>query len=252
MRFLDCEFESLGKSWRYSQSVDVRNPEYRNLWVSSALKAIAQNSPPSASLLDVGAGEGPFRSLIEELGFRYRGHDFAGYIPSAQGGGVQNEEWVYTELEFTCDILTIPPEAESYAVLCTEVFEHVPNPADAFEKIYGLVSPGGFLAVSVPFLSLMHQAPHWYSSGLSPFWFAHHASRLGCHDFEIVVHGDYFDLMRQEILRLVIRKSGIWATLQMPLTWLTGQVLKLGRHFAPEFAQQMGGFGVTFLGRKPS
>lgn len=246
------EVKSLARSWSYLQESGVRNPEYRNLWVSNVLREISEKAPPFAPLLDVGAGQGPFRSLIEELGFRYRGHDFAGYTPSVQGGGLQNDDWIYTQLEFTSDILEIPPEAESFVVLCTEVLEHVPDPADAFETIYGLVSPGGFLAVTVPFLSLMHQAPHWYSSGLSPFWFAHHASRLGCQDFEIVVHGDYFDMMRQEILRLMLGKSRIWALLVSPLAWFTGQVLRLGRHFAPDYVRQMGGFGVTFLGRKPS
>lgn len=171
-------------------------------------------------------------------------------MPDGVIGGLQAQSWQYTELEFTCDVLDLPVLAQSEVVLCTEVLEHVPDPVAAFEKIWSLTAPGGFLAVTVPFLSLMHQAPHWYSSGLSPFWFAHHAACLGIGAFEITVHGDYFDLMRQEIERLLERKSNFGSALVSPFVGCVRLALRVARRFSSTSRRQMGAFGVTFIAQK--
>ena len=244
-------FDGPSGSWEYGQVSGVNNPEYQEQWVATMLGEMARKSETGSLVLDVGAGEGRFRALIENQGFVYRGHDFAGYIPDrATGTGPQAKRWEYTELEFTCDILDIPAVAQSHGVLCTEVLEHVPDPVAALEKIWSLTAPGGFLAITVPFISLMHQAPHYYSSGLSPFRFAHHAARLGCTDFEIVVYGDYFDLMRQEISRLLERKSNFGSALVFPLVVLASFALRIARRFSSTSRRQMGAFGVTFLAQK--
>lgn len=236
----------------YKQVSKVKNPEYRDSWVSESLRIISGNAAETGlSLLDVGAGTGPYRKEINELGFHYRGHDFASYVPDAAAPGLQNPNWVYTELEFICDLLEIPPSAKSNVVLCTEVLEHVPNPVEAFHKLWNLVKPGGVMLVTVPFLSLMHQAPHWYSSGLSPFWFAHHAREADCHDFEIKVHGDYFDLMYQEMSRVLSGTTRFQRVLSLPFRYFFGACFKIARELAPTSLQQMGGFGVTFFARKP-
>jgi len=234
----------------YQQTADVGNPDYRDVWVREILRRISGESENHLTVLDVGAGEGPYRSEILDLGFQYRGHDFAEYIPEVDGPGMQNKRWDYTQLDFTCDIMDIPSSAQSDIVLCTEVLEHVPNPADAFRKMVGLVNPGGWLLCTVPFLSLMHQAPHWYSSGLSPFWFHHHASQAGLTECEIEVHGDYFDLMNQEIRRLLRGTSFFHRTLTSPLIFPTKILLGLARRLSPESVRQIGGLGVTFLGRR--
>lgn len=238
-----------GKS--YTQISGVQNPLYRDDWVDETLRKISKGPDGPGSVLDVGAGTGPYRPLALELGFHYRGQDFAGYSPSEGDVGLQHSEWKYTDLEFTCDVLDIPREAESSLVLCSEVLEHVPNPAEAFYKMWSLVAPGGSIAVTVPFLSLMHQAPHWYSSGLSPFWFAHHASHVGCTDFEIIVHGDYFDLMSQELARLLYGGGKFQRIVFWPVMLLFRVALALGRKLAPSGVREMGAFGVTFLGKKP-
>ena len=241
----------MGK-WSYRQVSGVNNPQYQEEWVETMLDEIAQKAPKGSSVLDVGAGEGRFRGLIQSYGFLYRGQDFAAHIPAEDtSAGPQAKRWEYTELEFVCDILATPADAESYGVVCTEVLEHVPDPAAAFEKIWSLTKPGGFLAVTVPFVSLMHQAPYWFSAGLSPFWFAHHAFRLGITDFEIVVHGDYFDLMRQEIERLLERKAKFHSRLVFPFVVANRLAMRVARKHSSTSKRQMGAFGVSFLVRKP-
>ena len=62
---------------------------------------------------------------------------------------------------------------------------------------------GGYILITVPFLSLMHQSPYWFSSGLSPFWFEYWAEKLNLEICELEVSGDYIDMMEQEVARLL-------------------------------------------------
>jgi hypothetical protein len=50
-------------------------------------------------------------------------------------------------------------------------------------------------------ISLVHQAPHFYSAGLSTFWFKKWAPSFGLQINEIVISGNFADLLNQEILR---------------------------------------------------
>ena len=237
----------------YEQVSRAENPEYRDRWILEKLYELSsQKTASPRALLDVGAGSGPYRQSIVEMGFKYSAHDFASYEPDECAPGLQNDTWDYTELDFTCDILDIPDSAAADIVISTEVLEHVPDPARAFHKLWTLVRPSGALLITVPFLSLMHQAPHWYSSGLSPFWFAHHASVAGCTNTEIIVHGDYFDLMEQEVGRVLRGSNNAQSILLLPLRVICRGAITFARKKAPVSAKQMGGFGVTFSAMKPS
>jgi hypothetical protein len=52
-------------------------------------------------------------------------------------------------------------------------------------------------------MSLMHQAPYYFSSGLSPYWFIHWAKEFNLEIESLQVSGDYLDLMIQENARLL-------------------------------------------------
>ena len=128
----------------YKQVAKVKNPQYRDDWILNRLKVLSGRKTGSAkTVLDVGAGSGPYKQSIIEMGFSYTAHDFGRYDPGKGGPGLQNDMWNYTELDFTCDILDIPKSAAADIVMCTEVLEHVPDPARAFHKLWTLVRPGG-------------------------------------------------------------------------------------------------------------
>jgi SAM-dependent methyltransferase len=142
--------------------------------------------------------------------------------------------------------LEIPPDAVADVILCTEVLEHVPDPVRAFQHMASLLKPGGYLLVSVPFLSLMHQAPFWFSSGLSPFWFQHWSSESKIDIVDLTVQGDYSDLMAQEVGRLLTFSPRIKG-----LNRLGSKVAKIAGKRLPQDIRNSGGLGTLYIGRKP-
>lgn len=181
------------------QLINIRNDDIRFWWVRQVLLNL--NPEPGSTVVDVGSGEQPFRQFLLDLGLHYIGHDFGKYVPSGASMGLQNNAWNYGTVDIEGDILDLP-QLNADFILCTEVLEHVPDPVASLRAMVNALAPGGVLIITVPFLSLMHQAPYWYSSGLSPFWFQTWADSLGLQVQEVTVAGDYLDLTIQESRRI--------------------------------------------------
>jgi len=159
-------------------------------------------STGGGSVIDIGAGLSPHKNILEKNGFSYHSQDFNLYEPLVEPTGLQNEKWEYPEHDFVCDILEMPTDAKFDLVVCTEVLEHVPDPVASFELLSRLVKPNGYILITVPFNSMMHQAPHWYAAGLSPFWFQYWSKKLDLKIVKLEISGDYVDVMTQEFKRL--------------------------------------------------
>lgn len=232
----------------YDRHADVANEAHRDRWVADALRRAAR---PGARVLDVGAGHRPYMRAAVGLGLRYRSHDFQQYDGAGDGAGLQPGSWATSGHDVVCDLLDIPARQEEDIVLCTEVLEHVPDPVTALRHLVALTAPGGHLVVTVPLLSLMHQAPYWFSAGLSPYWFEHWAGVLDLEVVELAVAGDYVDLMRQEVGRLsnsALRGSSLLTT--RPTVWrLLRRRIAAGRQRP---VLDSGGFSTFFLARRPT
>jgi SAM-dependent methyltransferase len=222
----------------------------RNRLVEEALTNCAKMFP-NGKILDVGAGLSPYRDVATKSGLDYFSHDFLEYVPNTlDEPGLQNDSWEYPKHDFACDILEIPEDIKFDIILCTEVFEHVPDPAKAFSKLVNLTSPGGSIIVSVPFLSLMHQAPFYFSSGLSPFWFRYHAEQFEVEVRYLTVYGDYLDVMIQEFKRtsqqlLKFKGSG------RLITFLSGRINSSRPKLSTDLLGSAG-YGTFFVGIKKS
>lgn len=230
---------------QYRQITDTGNVEFRDAWVENTLKRCRREFA-DPHLLDVGAGTSPYRAKALELNYLYRSHDFSAYVPNEESPGLQDDSWQYPAHDFICDITEIPSSATSDVIVCTEVLEHVPDPVRAFHRMAALVRPSGFLVVTVPFLSLMHQSPYWFQAGLSPFWFDYWAGPAGLRVDELIVQGDYSDLMAQEVGRMLRFRRRIPG-----LGSLGSAVAKRLRPLLPASVIQSGGLGTLFVGRKP-
>lgn len=228
----------------FRRLTDVGNEEARSTWVADQLGSAAAQYP-GGSILDVGAGERPYKGCAEGLGLSYRSHDFAEYDGLGDCDGLQCGSWEVSGHDLVCDVLEIPDSFASDIVLCTEVLEHVPDAVRAFQALVRITKPGGILIVTVPFLSLMHQAPFWFQSGLSPYWFEYWAGSLGVEVQQLLVSGDYVDLMRQEIGRM----SGVSPYLSRLWGLSSPWFARRARSQAPEALRNCGGFGTFFVGQ---
>jgi SAM-dependent methyltransferase len=121
-------------------------PGERNSLLQFALRVAAELEPGSR-LLDVGAGDGPYRELFDHL--RYESTDWELSVhPGAR------------QVDYVGPAHDLPiPDAEYDAVLCTQVLEHVPNPAAVIAELYRVLRPGGRLFMTVPLAWELHELP---------------------------------------------------------------------------------------------
>ena len=180
----------------------ILHDSFRVHWVKTRIKELGQ-SAREHTVIDIGAGVSPYKDVLKESGFTYFSQDFNEYVPEENlVEGLQNATWNYAKHDFVCDVLDMPTSKKFSLVLCTEVLEHVPDPVASLEHLSNLVKSGGFILITVPFNSMMHQAPFWFSAGLSPFWFEYWAKKLNLEVIKLELSGDYIDVMSQEFNRL--------------------------------------------------
>lgn len=176
--------------------VGTTNEEDRVRWIESTLKKI----PADLTLLDAGAGESQFKKFCSHL--KYIAQDFGQYDGDGDVG-LQTGNWDNTKLDIVSDITTIPlPDASVDAIMCTEVFEHIPDPIAAVKEFNRLLKPGGYLLITAPFASLTHFAPYHFASGLSRFWYEKHLPDNNFSIDELALNGNYFEYIAQENRRI--------------------------------------------------
>ena len=111
--------------------------DVKDAWIMQKLSEIESGK----SILDAGAGKLRWKPYCSHL--KYTSQDFAQY-DGALDVGLQSGDWEYPKLDIVSDITNIPVSDESFdAVLCTEVFEHLPNPNEALRELVRVVKRGG-------------------------------------------------------------------------------------------------------------
>jgi SAM-dependent methyltransferase len=99
-------------------------------------------------VLDIGCGRQPYRGLVEAAGGAYVGLDLPrpGTVADLYGSA-----------------LDLPFPAGSFeAVLCTEVLEHLPVPQRCLTEVARVLTAGGHLVMTTPWLWGPHEVPHDY------------------------------------------------------------------------------------------
>lgn len=150
-------------------------PSLKN-WVENELK----NTVKGKKILDAGAGELRFKQNCCHL--EYLSQDICQYDGKGDGKGLQTEKWDFSGIDIISDIINIPVEDESFDyILCSEVFEHIPDPVKALKEFDRILKKNGEILITVPFSSKIHFSPYYYYSGFSINFFKYHLK-----DYEIL------------------------------------------------------------------
>lgn len=177
--------------------VGKRNAANRAAWVEKTLAKI----PPGSRILDAGAGEQKFKKFCSHL--KYVAQDFAKYNGKGDGIGLQQGTWDQTRLDIICDICKIPESDGSFdAIMCTEVFEHLPNPIAAIQEFHRLLRDDGYLIITAPFCSLTHFSPYHFYTGFNRYFYEKHLVEHGFRIIELESNGNFFEYLGQEIRRI--------------------------------------------------
>jgi SAM-dependent methyltransferase len=190
----------------------LNNQFIRDEFVRRQLAAV----PSGALLLDAGCGSQRYRGDCSHL--QYRGQDFGQYSTDTKKmlgtigvGGISG--YGYGPLDYVGDIWNIQESNSTFdAILCTEVFEHIPYPNETIEEFARLLKPGGRLILTAPSNCLRHMDPYFYYSGFSDRWYQKILSRHGLQIRFIEPVGDYYRWMAVETARSMKTNS--------PLSWL--------------------------------
>jgi SAM-dependent methyltransferase len=169
------------------------------------------------AVLDVGCGEMPFRGLLP-AGTNYTGLD----IPQADSFGMRR----HLEIE-DFDGLHIPFADSSFDhILCTEVLEHVEDPAALVAEMHRVLRPGGTLLATVPFSARVHHAPYDYYR-FTRFGIARMFAGFG--SVEVSERGDDLAVIANKLIVVCVRIvwpswTQVW---RVPLLALAGPVALL-------------------------
>lgn len=119
---------------------------YRRLWLDTLLEAHAAE----------------MRGVVVDIGGK-RENKRGSFRPPEE----QARSWWYLNLDLAtrpnifADVSAVPlPTASIDTVICTEVLEHLANPAACAAEIQRILRPGGLAFVSVPFMYPIHADPY--------------------------------------------------------------------------------------------
>lgn len=175
----------------------TKNLINREKWLLTTLQKIK----PGSKILDAGAGELKYKQFCIHL--NYTSQDFAQYDGIGNSVGLQTKTWDNSKVDIISDITTIPVDNNSFdAIMCIEVFEHIPYPITAVGEFSRILKKDGLLILTVPFSAMTHFAPYFFNTGFSKYWHERILKENGFEILDLNYNGNYFEHLAQEVRRL--------------------------------------------------
>ncbi len=171
------------------------NPKIRDDFVME----VASQLPVLTQVLDVSSGTKPYAEFFAHC--IYTSHEFEGNKNIIDDFRFENsikKHDIYSEID------NIPVNDDAYDfILCTEVFEHIPEPIKAMKELVRICKPGGKILITAPFSSGVHQEPYHYYSGFSPYFYDYLKNAFNLNIIKFKSQGNIFLLGNQEMKRVL-------------------------------------------------
>jgi SAM-dependent methyltransferase len=165
--------------------------------ILAAARRFADGLPAGTRVLDIGAGDGPYRELF----------DHCEYV-TVDWANSPHEDASETDVVASADSLPLE-DASVDAALLTQVLEHVPVPIDVLREAHRVLRAGGALLVTVPFVWEEHEKPfdfqRFSSSGVS-----NALETAGFSEISVRPRNDYFTTLAQ------LMRNARWAMGRAP------------------------------------
>jgi SAM-dependent methyltransferase len=181
--------------------------------------AAARATPPGSRVLDVGAGNAPYRELFGHV--EYRTTDWA---------ASPHEDAQQVDIVAAADDLPLP-DGSFDAVLCTQVLEHVPEPRRVLAELARVLQPGGRLYVTAPLVWELHELPHDFYRYTGP-GLEHLLAATGFADIVVEPRNDCFTTLAQ----LLANVGALMGTAPDGLDERRAQVAATFQELAPQIA----------------
>jgi SAM-dependent methyltransferase len=192
----------------------------------SILKSLKSNITNfSGTLLDVGGGYMPYKSLLLQSPSQIKK-----YI------ALDLDDNIYAKPDLTWDGQKIPlPDSSIDCAIATEVFEHCSEPETVIKEILRVLKPGGLLFFTVPFLWPLHTVPY-DEYRYTPFSLERHLKSAGFDTIQIQALGGWDASLaqmlglwgrrrfRSSIIHKIIRL--LISIIILPIVWLMYQIDK--------------------------
>ena len=202
-------------------------------------------------VLDVGAGQAPWRELLSQAEYVGIDVDTAAAFGMRRTADVSYYDGKHLPFE----------DGRIDHVLCTEVLEHVPEPASFLLEIKRVMRPGGQLILTVPWSARLHHLPHDYHR-FSPVALEALLASAGFEQTRISERGNDVAVVANKLLVMLIRLLRPRERLHLLWTWVFAVLLApvVGAFIAAAHAtlllncgsrEDPLGYGVTAVKRQP-
>lgn len=162
-----------------------------------------KNKNKQLKIIDLGAGSGKNKKILNQLGFNVKSVDNKNF-----------NNFFYSNIDYELDINDIKLLKKKFdACILTEVLEHTYDPMSILKSALSILNKGGYLFISSPGISLQHHFPYYFFSGFSEQFYQEFAKRNNLKIIKIAKFGSRNNLIALELIRKIKKES----ILAMPL-----------------------------------
>jgi len=162
----------------------TRAEPYIREGILTFIRETAASLPAEARVLDIGAGEAPYRELFAHVSYTTTDWEHSVHPGAARADTIA-----------PADDLPFADESFDVAIM-TEVLEHVASPGEVLAEAHRVLRPGGRLYLTVPFVWPLHEMPNDHYR-YTPSSLIRILGLGGFAKSVVKPHGDYFLTLAQ-------------------------------------------------------